>query len=571
MRFTYRRTEEEDARIVPYNAALLNAWGRHLNVQLITGTSMDRYGTKYISKAEPELFAALAQGENRFQRYLKLRVVSLCEVAAHLAGFHPVQGTREVINVNTGPDDEMWRALKRKKDLHAMATEGNNGKVTLPTARDKYCERPDDLEDLTIVQFTEQYEVFLRFETIPVSRREDAAHDHAGRWVARRNKEVMARWQYLLPEDGERFYLQQLILKVPFWSTDFLSPGNVSRTLKEECILRGIVEQGEDAEQDLKRQIESDYGIPGTKRAAKKLAAKVLNGEDLDEMDGINGDGERTGPGALGLDQFTSEISEAGMETEQLRKIWNPIVREMVAMNQKLKQKGKLTASQARVLAHVTEHLARREQILGAVTGPGGTGKSFLISIIEAVATLESQLNVVLLAPAGSPAFQLKGQTVHSFLKLDIHLKCRLVAGTEAAEEVRLGDLFIIDEMSMLSAGLLEAFHGVVSDLSATPAVPFGGKSVILLGDFFQLPAIGGAPAYHSALFPLFTRFTLHEIVRQESDPDFAQVLGKVRLGVVDEQVTTCLQERVWRGPHPRRGVPVQSGPAGCRHHLPPG
>jgi len=39
------------------------------------------------------------------------------------------------------------------------------------------------------------------------------------------------------------------------------------------------------------------------------------------------------------LDQFASEISEAGMETEQLRKIWNPIVREMVAMNQKSLEK----------------------------------------------------------------------------------------------------------------------------------------------------------------------------------------------------------------------------------------
>ena len=419
------------------------------------------------------------------------------------------------------------------------------GKATLPTARDKYCERPDDLENLTIVGFTEQYEVFLRFEAIPVSRREDAVQDRTGRWVARRHKEVVARWQYLLPEDGERFYLQQLILKVPFRTTEFLSPHNASHTLQEECVLRGIVEQGEEAERDLKRQIESEYGIPGIRRAARKLVAKVLQGEDLDEVDGISENGERPGPRALAMDHFSSEISEAGMETEQLRKIWNPIVREMVAMNEKLKKKNKLTASQARILDHVTQRLTHREQILGAVTGPGGTGKSFLIAIIEAVATLEHQLNVVLLAPAGSPAFQLKGQTVHSFLKLDILLKCRLAPGTEAAEEVCQADLFIIDEMSMLSAELLEAFNRVVSDLSTAPGVPFGGKSVLLLGDFFQLPAIGGPPSYESVLFSRFAHFALIEIVRQEDDPEFAQVLAKVRLGTVDEEVTSFLQERV--------------------------
>ena len=112
----------------------------------------------------------------------------------------------------------------------------------MPTARDKYCERPDDLENLiTIVEFTEQYEVFLRRETIPKSRVEGAVRDSAGRWVARRNKEVVARWQFLLPADGEKFYLQPLILRVPFRSTKFLSPENVSGTMKQECVLRASV------------------------------------------------------------------------------------------------------------------------------------------------------------------------------------------------------------------------------------------------------------------------------------------------------------------------------------------
>ena len=47
-----------------------------------------------------------------------------------------------------------------------------------------------------------------------------------------------------------------------------------------------------------------------------------------------------------------------------------------------------------------------------------------------------------------SAAGLLKGQTVHSSLKLDIHLKHRLVKGTGAAAEVSQLDLVIIDEVS---------------------------------------------------------------------------------------------------------------------------
>ena len=55
-----------------------------------------------------------------------------------------------------------------------------------------------------------------------------------------------------------------------------------------------------------------------------------------------------------------------------------------------------------------------------------------------------------------SAAGLLKGQTVHSSLKLDIHLKYRLVKSTGAAAEVSQVDLVIIDEVSKESASMLE-------------------------------------------------------------------------------------------------------------------
>jgi len=127
-----------------------------------------------------------------------------------------------------------------------------------------------------------------------------------------------------------------------------------------------------------------------------------------------------------------------------------------------------------------------------------------------------------------------------------------LVKGTGAAEEVSQADLVIVDEVSRVSASMLEALNGVLSNFGADSAAPFGGKSVLLLGDFFQLPAIGGQAAYHSKLYLLFTQFALLEGVRQGGDQEFAQVLGKVRVGVVDDQVTAFLRGRVCGVGHER-------------------
>ena len=85
----------------------------------------------------------------------------------------------------------------------------------------------------------------------------------------------------------------------------------------------------------------------------------------------------------------------------------------------------------------------------------------------------------------------LKGQTVHSSLKFDIHLKHRLVKGTGAAAEVSQVDLVIIDEVSKGSAGMLEGPLHFVADPAGEGGKVFG----LLLGNFFQSPATGGQAA----------------------------------------------------------------------------
>lgn len=48
----------------------------------------------------------------------------------------------------------------------------------------------------------------------------------------------------------------------------------------------------------------------------------------------------------------------------------------------------------------------------------------------------------------------------------------------------------IIDEISMMSADLLEKLNAVAQRIRKQPDKPFGGIQVILCGDFLQLPPI---------------------------------------------------------------------------------
>ena len=60
--------------------------------------------------------------------------------------------------------------------------------------------------------------------------------------------ETIPRWRFLTPLDGEQYYYQQLLLNVCFRKEDdLLSDNNMSKTYKEECFLRNIIKQEEDA------------------------------------------------------------------------------------------------------------------------------------------------------------------------------------------------------------------------------------------------------------------------------------------------------------------------------------
>ena len=172
------------------------------------------------------------------------------------------------------------------------------------------------------------------------------------------------------------------------------------------------------------------------------------------------------------------------------------------------------------------------------ITGGAGTGKSFtLMVIVDALKRLHGAASVGTAASTGIAADAIDGDTVHSLLGL--HLGEPREEPSEAAR-ARLTALkvLIIDEISMLDEELMDTLTRFAKAARGQPGsarrgLPLGGLQLIVCGDFYQLPSVGGRPAFLSSAWRAANILTVHLVtkVRQLADPLFAAALDLIRVG----------------------------------------
>ena len=185
------------------------------------------------------------------------------------------------------------------------------------------------------------------------------------------------------------------------------------------------------------------------------------------------------------------------------------------------------------------------------VSGTAGTGKSYIIQCIRLL--LKETLKVS--APTGVASFIIEGCTLHSLLHLPTRGEFNQLEGPrlhQLQQEFSITRYMIIDEMSMVGRKLFGQI-----DRRLRQAFPhraqevFGGCSVLLFGDFGQLPPVMDLPLYtldsrselsdqgRTAYLQFEKAFVLTQVMRQAggSDPDqvrFRDILLRLR----DAQVT---------------------------------
>ena len=209
-------------------------------------------------------------------------------------------------------------------------------------------------------------------------------------------------------------------------------------------------------------------------------------------------------------------------------------------------------------------------QLLLNVDGVAGSGKTFTLlktcaRIQELASEAGKQNPVFRAAPTGIAAFNIVGKTLHSLLRLPVKgKKSDLSVATLQSLQALFQDcrFLIIDEKSMIDIKTLSLIDDRLrAILPATSHLPFGGVNVLLCGDFFQLPPVGGKPLYslkHShidaikghQLYRAFNRtIRLIQVMRQQGEDEistkFRLALSELRVSQLSKESWELLCTRV--------------------------
>lgn len=174
------------------------------------------------------------------------------------------------------------------------------------------------------------------------------------------------------------------------------------------------------------------------------------------------------------------------------------------------------------------------------VTGGAGTGKSTFIRWLSA----QYEGAAVIAAPTGIAALTAGGKTIHSLCQFPPAWITPKDIKTYPASPALHAKVLVIDEISMVNANLLDGLDQFLRTNRRRPE-PFGGLTVVLVGDLFQLPPVVtsttrslfeaeySSPKFFAAHAVRSSPFEAIELTKafRQTDQHFVNLLGNIREG----------------------------------------
>lgn len=184
------------------------------------------------------------------------------------------------------------------------------------------------------------------------------------------------------------------------------------------------------------------------------------------------------------------------------------------------------------------------------LTGKAGTGKSYRINLFNEFCK-KTNKTVILCAPTGTAAVNIGGDTAHRIFNIPVNcIGAKLPPLTDKKHKqvlnmIAKADVIIIDEISMLRN---DAFVYLIKVIKRAEKIKGKKIRIIVTGDYLQIPPVvtktDAVKLEKAGLDPSGYAFTTKEwkalnfkvveltkIYRQKDDKEFAEQLGKVRIG----------------------------------------
>ena len=219
------------------------------------------------------------------------------------------------------------------------------------------------------------------------------------------------------------------------------------------------------------------------------------------------------------------------------------------------------------------------------ITGPGGSGKSALIRIInEHSVRTQKEIHVCALTGCAAVLLNANATTIHSWAGIGIgngtveQLILKIKANKYSKKMWKQTEVLVVDEVSMLSLKLFDALNQIGKALRGNNR-PFGGIQLVFSGDFYQLPPVGNKEDINTMRFcfesddwnSIFHRDCQIQLIKifRQKEASYTSLLNQVREGKIKRKSYELLLSRTGGKPpvNPPKvkddvGVPLPEGAA---------
>lgn len=190
------------------------------------------------------------------------------------------------------------------------------------------------------------------------------------------------------------------------------------------------------------------------------------------------------------------------------------------------------------------------------LTGPGGSGKSYLLDVLQQeFKQLGKTIAITALTGCAALLLGPHAKTVHSWAGVGLgngsvnEIVNSIVMNGRKKKNWKV-DCLVIDEVSMLTPQLLELLDEVGRRVrKGNYTKPFGGLQLVFVGDFYQLPPICNGNqcfAFQSKVWSQVVSKTVSlSMIYRQSDTTFQKILNEARTGNLSEESLNVLKSRM--------------------------
>ncbi|KAK9065378.1 hypothetical protein SSX86_016761 [Deinandra increscens subsp. villosa] len=514
--------------VVPYNRRLSLRFRAHVNVEHCGWSMMIKYLFKYISKGPDRVRYSVSSNKKKGNPGSSSNDDTIDEIKNFVDGrfICPHEAAWRILNFPIHHRDPAVQALC--VDLPNQQNVTFRESTSLQDVAANPMSRKTTLTEWLQCNRTSSTGLHLKYVDYLKEYRWDSK---CKAWIRRttRKKPSIGRLVYIHPTSGELFYLRML-LNHKAGCTSFNDirtvSGVVHETYRAACEAMGLI--GDDTEWALTFEEAALWGTATELRflfVQMLLFCEVTNpivlwdehwramGDDIvgrickqtnvdpksipenDIQQQILYELEKL----LNTSSSYSTLSNYGLPMPQgdiLELINNRVLmeercydREYLGLEHE-RSRASMHPRQLQIYETVMQSHHRKTQVLLFIYGHGGTGKTFLWSAI--ISAIRSAGDIVL-AVAGSGIASLllpSGRTAHSRFQIPIDVTdesvCNIKEDSPLAGLLRQTSLVIWDEAPMTDRRCFECLDRTLQDILDKRGVPFGGKSVLLGGDFRQ-------------------------------------------------------------------------------------